>query len=314
MFRPSGTIPISFHPSIHGGNAPFAPPNAGGAGVSVCRAEELFPDMPRRMPDVRIGYHTILLLRSGDGRRFSDGLAMEIGPMHVAGVAPGPVERFEFEVLPRGHVVSFDGAFLSAFVEEDPHSRFPWLFSPTHLSLQADPATFGILSDQAEHLLAAYTENGPHWGIIGHLLAVLLYRMSSVAGTSRLPPRKPESSLICRFVHHVNAVFAELTAGSRAGMPKISEIGRELGVHPDYLSSTLRRNTGMNAREWLARRRITESKILLSRGAGSVSEIAYTLGFSEPGHFTRAFKRAMGVSPSEFRETCLAEREEICSS
>ena len=35
----------------------------------------------------------------------------------------------------------------------------------------------------------------------------------------------------------------------------------------------------------------------------SFNEIAYLLGFSEPGNFTRAFKRWYGSSPSQYRET-----------
>jgi AraC-like DNA-binding protein len=35
----------------------------------------------------------------------------------------------------------------------------------------------------------------------------------------------------------------------------------------------------------------------------SVGEIAYLLGFSEPGNFSRAFRRWTGCSPAEFRET-----------
>ena len=33
----------------------------------------------------------------------------------------------------------------------------------------------------------------------------------------------------------------------------------------------------------------------------SVSEIAYELGFKYPQHFTRMFKKSIGISPSEFR-------------
>ncbi|MEA2078354.1 MAG: AraC family transcriptional regulator [Pseudomonadota bacterium] len=40
----------------------------------------------------------------------------------------------------------------------------------------------------------------------------------------------------------------------------------------------------------------------LRAGHRSVGEIAYLLGFSEPGNFTRAFRRWTGYSPVEFRE------------
>ena len=38
-----------------------------------------------------------------------------------------------------------------------------------------------------------------------------------------------------------------------------------------------------------------------------VAEIAYVLGYSDPAYFSRAFGRAMGVSPREYRRR-LADR------
>ena len=35
----------------------------------------------------------------------------------------------------------------------------------------------------------------------------------------------------------------------------------------------------------------------------TISEISYTLGYSDPGNFSRSFKKHMGVSPQEFRES-----------
>lgn len=38
----------------------------------------------------------------------------------------------------------------------------------------------------------------------------------------------------------------------------------------------------------------------------SVLEIAYSLGYSDPAHFTRAFKRWQGVSPRIYRNAVVA--------
>ena len=37
----------------------------------------------------------------------------------------------------------------------------------------------------------------------------------------------------------------------------------------------------------------------------SIGEIAYLLGFAEPGNFSRAFKRWYGKTPSEYRQQSL---------
>jgi AraC-like DNA-binding protein len=49
-------------------------------------------------------------------------------------------------------------------------------------------------------------------------------------------------------------------------------------------------------RQELARRYIHENQM-------SLGEIAFVLGFSQPSAFYRAFKRWMGLTPTEFRES-----------
>jgi AraC family transcriptional activator of tynA and feaB len=43
---------------------------------------------------------------------------------------------------------------------------------------------------------------------------------------------------------------------------------------------------------------------------GSVTEIAFRWGFSDAAHFSRLFKRAFGITPSEVRHQAIAERPE----
>ena len=42
-------------------------------------------------------------------------------------------------------------------------------------------------------------------------------------------------------------------------------------------------------------------QMLLEKKSLNVSEVAYRCGFSDPKYFSRCFKKAMGVTPSEIR-------------
>jgi AraC-like DNA-binding protein len=54
--------------------------------------------------------------------------------------------------------------------------------------------------------------------------------------------------------------------------------------------------------DYITRRRIEESKKMLSQGEASVTDIAYALGFSSSQYFATVFKRITGQSPKQFME------------
>jgi AraC-like DNA-binding protein len=49
----------------------------------------------------------------------------------------------------------------------------------------------------------------------------------------------------------------------------------------------------------LRRMRIERAAQLLRARPGSISEVAYAVGFKSPSHFARVFRERYGVSPSE---------------
>jgi len=54
---------------------------------------------------------------------------------------------------------------------------------------------------------------------------------------------------------------------------------------------------------------VLEAKRQLRYTSGSVSEIAYALGFDDPAYFTRFFSRRTGMSPRAFRALALRPDE-----
>ena len=75
-------------------------------------------------------------------------------------------------------------------------------------------------------------------------------------------------------------------------------------VHRDYssLSKLFSQVKGMTIEHFAILHRVEYAKELLSYSQHSVSEIAYTLGYSSPAYMTSQFKQQTGMSPKEFRE------------
>ncbi len=55
--------------------------------------------------------------------------------------------------------------------------------------------------------------------------------------------------------------------------------------------------------KWLQKRRVRHAANLLSNTRMSVTQIAFESGFEDLSHFSRAFKKIMGVNPSDYKKS-----------
>lgn len=60
---------------------------------------------------------------------------------------------------------------------------------------------------------------------------------------------------------------------------------------------------GVTPYEYLNQRRISTAKLLLTNSTMSIEEIAVQVGFPDRNYFSKYFKRKVGKSPSQFRQT-----------
>ena len=81
----------------------------------------------------------------------------------------------------------------------------------------------------------------------------------------------------------------------------------EMAAHAHLSSSRFRRlfhqRTGFSPLEYLTRLRLNHASQLMAETALSIAEIARAVGYEDPLYFSRLFRRKMGVSPTEFRQS-----------
>ena len=53
--------------------------------------------------------------------------------------------------------------------------------------------------------------------------------------------------------------------------------------------------------QWIREKRLTKARQMLESSHSQVADVAYSLGFENPTHFSRIFKQRFGMSPSEIR-------------
>jgi AraC family transcriptional regulator len=75
-----------------------------------------------------------------------------------------------------------------------------------------------------------------------------------------------------------------------------------LNVCRGHLTRTFRQQIGMPPHEYITRRKILSACQLLKESGLSTKAVAEAHGFDIPAHFTRTFKRIVGLTPTQFRE------------
>lgn len=109
-----------------------------------------------------------------------------------------------------------------------------------------------------------------------------------------------QGGVLDRLQRHLDAYLSSARPREE-GLPTVALCAKALGYSPDYLSDLLREETGGNARDHIHRALIEAAKRRLASSRESVGEVAHSLGFEQPQHFSKFFKQKTGVSPGAWR-------------
>lgn len=260
----------------------------------VFTLESTYPHTRQVMPPHRLDWYQVVLLEhSADATLrintesvpdLSDSVSFA-SPAHVLAWVRGEQQR--------GYILYFKAAFLPQIEIE---TVFPYFRLDATNWLRLTPSEIAALSDSFARLLASFNSDHPYRiPILQSLLTALLYDLLRLyyAGQDHLRGQSAGQVLAIRFQQLVNQHFlTHRTVESYATL---------LHVSADYLSATVKAITGKTASSLIAERAALEARRLLALTDLKVNEIAAYLGYEEPTHFGRFFRRQVGVSPLEWR-------------
>jgi AraC family transcriptional regulator len=72
-------------------------------------------------------------------------------------------------------------------------------------------------------------------------------------------------------------------------------------LSPYYFARRFKESTGLSPHRYIIARRIERAKQLLRDEELTLAQVAARTGFWDQGHFSRHFKRLVGVTPRRFR-------------
>lgn len=90
----------------------------------------------------------------------------------------------------------------------------------------------------------------------------------------------------------------------------LSDVADQMGISGPQLSYYLNHYLGVNFNSWINRLRIGEAKRLMEANPQmQISDVASAVGYSEIAVFSRNFKKAEGITATEYRKRCAPEAE-----
>ena len=156
-------------------------------------------------------------------------------------------------------------------------------------------SVFSSLTDLSCKLILS-SNNKPGMEEIFGLIAQLFYLLSCQI----IDPSSPETEtgqrqgeVMMHFLQLLNLHYKE---------------HREVGFYADkmsitakYMTTLVKKASGKSALEWIEDYVILEAKAQLSSTVNTIQQIAFDLNFPSQSLFGRYFKRAVGMSPSDYR-------------
>ena len=81
----------------------------------------------------------------------------------------------------------------------------------------------------------------------------------------------------------------------------LDDMAQTVGVHPVHLAQTFHKSYGCTVGDYVRRLRIERACHELATSESTIVDIALATGFCDQSHFTRTFKKIVGIAPSQYR-------------
>ena len=101
------------------------------------------------------------------------------------------------------------------------------------------------------------------------------------------------------FMRKFMALIEESYPDSDFSIEKASDM---LGLSRVHLYRKVKELTGVTPTDFLRNYRLKRAAALLREKGRNVNEVAYATGFSSPPYFSKCFKAAYTVTPTEYQE------------
>ena len=196
-----------------------------------------------------------------------------------------------------GITVAYEGIF-DLFNREKESLNRKAAFLTVHRSLE--PFLYTIPASVTAQLLLGQLLHVPYQGHLGQIYREIKGMELVLENLHQFFLQREYSCEMCAMHSKCVRVWQMMRENLERPM-SIGELARSVGMSETSLKRTFRAMYGDSIFSSFQRHRMGEARKLLEESGYSVAEVAYRVGYESPGHFSRAFSRFYGCSPSVCR-------------
>lgn len=94
---------------------------------------------------------------------------------------------------------------------------------------------------------------------------------------------------------------------------RVSDLAAEVKLSPSHFARAFTIRLGLSPYSFIMKLRIERASALLLNSDKSLTEIAFNCGLSDQAHFSRLFRRFVGMTPTQWRRKHLTARARLSS-
>lgn len=262
----------------------------------VHRIEELEPSAKRCMPPYRMGFYQISLLSRIKGSELSlDTQKLEERKYQLLFIIPGQVFSWVRKEQLSGYNILFKKEFLMN-TYKNLTEDFPFLRMSENNILPLTKEEYDYLDAETQRMESVFKNPHPYQAkILEGMLGSLLFYCKEIHERHKTTENQMSSSQL--IAHKFEALVDRMYLNTK----NVGDYADELNITPNHLTLTVKKVMGKSAKDIIQNRLYLESKSMLRYSGLDIAEIAYSLNFQEPTHFSRFFKKLSGMSPIQFR-------------
>lgn len=245
----------------------------------------------RTKPHKHDAYFELIYLSEGAGFHWIDTQKIQITPPMVFFLS-GQLHYWEMTSIPKGYVMLFREGFFDFIKQNTLLNLIRSVEDIIDVQLSPDDNLDFLFAEMEKEYKNPSSNAGEL--IQGYLQVVLVKllrhkeQMHTAYGTATT------DQVYRKFVH-------VLRSANPISNLKVNEVAEQLHVSPQYLNVITRKASGKSASELISEQVILEAKRYLLHSDKNVSEIAFSLNFSDPSHFVKYFRKQTGETPQAFR-------------